>query len=93
MMVVLVVFSCLGMQLYGSQFNDFDELPRQNFDNFVMAFLTLFQVGYSTELLSVCTHEKLTQPFSRYSPVVHGSWCCTIVCEQARIQVWAPRLF
>ena len=44
MMVVLIVYSCLGMQLYGSQFDEFDELPRQNFDNFVMSFLTLFQV-------------------------------------------------
>ena len=64
MMVVLVVYSCLGMQLYGNQFNEFEELPRENFgtnpaaiflraeselfvrsaDNFVMAFLGLFQV-------------------------------------------------
>ena len=63
-MVVLVVYSCLGMQLYGNQFNEFEELPRENFgtnpasiflgaesdlcarsaDNFVMAFLGLFQV-------------------------------------------------
>ena len=46
MMVVLIVFSCLGMQLYGSKFDDFDELPRQNFDNFIMAFLALFQVSF-----------------------------------------------
>ena len=44
MLVLLVVYSCMGMQLYGSAF-DFDgEIPRENFDNFVMAFLALFQV-------------------------------------------------
>ena len=46
MLVVLVVYSCLGMQLYGNQFNEFDELPRQNFDNFLTAFLGLFQVAH-----------------------------------------------
>ena len=44
MMVVLIVYSCMGMQLYGGQFNFDDEIPRENFDNFVMAFLGLFQV-------------------------------------------------
>ena len=47
MIVVLVVYSCMGMQLYGAQFNfeeDDEYPPRENFDNIVMSFLTLFQV-------------------------------------------------
>ena len=47
MMVVLVVYSCMGMQLFGSQFEfpeDDYEVPRENFDNFIMSFLSLFQV-------------------------------------------------
>jgi hypothetical protein len=45
MMVVLIVYSCMGMQLYGSQFDfDGDPPPRENFDNFIMAFIGLFQV-------------------------------------------------
>lgn len=54
MLVLLVVYSCMGMQLYGSAF-DFDgEIPRENFDNFVMAFLALFQVWFDVAL----TQEK-----------------------------------
>ena len=45
MIALLILYSCLGMQLYGSQFNFDGEIPRENFDNFVMAFLTLFQVS------------------------------------------------
>ena len=47
MLVVLIVYSCMGMQLYGAQFNfeeDDEYPPRENFDNIVMSFLTLFQV-------------------------------------------------
>ena len=45
MVVVLIVYSCMGMQLYGGGFNfDGEPPPRENFDNFVMAFLGLFQV-------------------------------------------------
>ena len=54
MLVVLTVYSCMGMQLYGSQFNfEDDEVPRENFDNFIMAFLGLFQVlsGSAWELV------------------------------------------
>jgi len=44
-MLLLVVFCCLGMQFYGRQFDDFEGgKPRQNFDDFLAAFYTLFQV-------------------------------------------------
>ena len=47
MMFVLTIYGCLGMQLYGGHFDSLgdDGPPRGNFDNFVMAFLTLFQVS------------------------------------------------
>ena len=60
MMVVLVVYACLGMQFYGNQFSKLGEteepcngLPRANFDNFYTAFFTLFQVltGSAWELV------------------------------------------
>ena len=41
MFLVIIVFACLGMQLYGQKF---PHGPRQNFDNFLNAFYTLFQV-------------------------------------------------
>ena len=54
MLVVLIVYSCMGMQLYGFQFQfEDEEVPRENFDNFIMAFLGLFQVlsGSAWELV------------------------------------------
>ena len=61
MLVLLVVYSCMGMQLYGSAF-DFDgEIPRENFDNFVMAFLALFQVWFDVAL----TQERVLERTGR----------------------------
>jgi len=60
MMVVLVVYACLGMQFYGNQFSKLSDpgmpcngLPRANFDNFYTAFFALFQVltGSAWELV------------------------------------------
>ena len=47
MLIVLMVFGCMGMQLFGSKFKfeeDGEYPPRENFDNFLMSFLALFQV-------------------------------------------------
>jgi len=53
--LMIVVFGCLGMQLYGNQMNfqDDDGKPRGNFDDFLFAFYTLFQVltGSAWELV------------------------------------------
>lgn len=40
----LVVFSLLGMQLFGGKFDFADGKPRSNFDNFHFAFLSTFQI-------------------------------------------------
>ena len=59
MMVVLIVFGCLGNQLFGNMFDAYGDgilcsgKPRANFDNFYTSFFTLFQVltGSSWELV------------------------------------------
>lgn len=61
MLLMLIVFACLGMQLYGQAMNPphFEETPRQNFDDFLAAFYTLFQVltGSAWEMvLFDCMH-------------------------------------
>lgn len=39
------IFSILGMQLFGGQFNFADEgIPRHNYNNFIWAFITTFRV-------------------------------------------------
>ena len=59
MMVVIIVFACLGMQFYGNMFDEYGDgilcsgKPRANFDNFYTAFFALFQVltGSAWELV------------------------------------------
>ncbi|KFM76771.1 Voltage-dependent calcium channel type D subunit alpha-1, partial [Stegodyphus mimosarum] len=42
----IVIFALLGMQVFGGRFNykDLEEKPRHNFDSFVQALLTVFQI-------------------------------------------------
>lgn len=40
----IIIFSLLGMQLFGGKFN-FEETRRSTFDNFPQSLLTVFQVG------------------------------------------------
>ena len=39
-----MVFALLGMQLFGGNLNSEDGKPNTNFDSFIPAFLTVFQV-------------------------------------------------
>ena len=42
----IVIFSLLGMQVFGGKFNFPDNTPRRsNFDNFPQALISVFQVG------------------------------------------------
>lgn len=43
-MITILVFALLGMQLFGGNFNFPDGKPNENFDSFIPAFLTVFQV-------------------------------------------------
>ena len=51
MMLMIIVYGCLGMQLYGSQMNFMEDgelaRPRHNFDDFINALFSLFQVIYA----------------------------------------------
>ena len=44
MMILIFIYALFGMQLFGGKFNFADGSPRQNFDSFNNAFLTMFQV-------------------------------------------------
>ncbi|PRD25866.1 UNVERIFIED_CONTAM: Ca-alpha1D [Trichonephila clavipes] len=43
----IMIFALLGMQVFGGRFNykELEEKPRHNFDSFVQALLTVFQVS------------------------------------------------
>ncbi|VDL91854.1 unnamed protein product [Schistocephalus solidus] len=40
----ILIFALLGMQLFGGEFNFIEGLPPQNFDTFIKALLTVFQI-------------------------------------------------
>eukprot|EP01043_Picozoa_sp_COSAG02_P046569 COSAG02_NODE_4370_length_5442_cov_338.841475_1_plen_851_part_00 len=40
----MFIFAVLGMQLFGGEFDDFDQKPRAHYDSFTVAFTTTFQV-------------------------------------------------
>lgn len=43
--IVIAMFAVFAMQLFGGHYNGFDDgKPRQNFDTFPKAWLTIFQV-------------------------------------------------
>lgn len=47
----IVIFSLLGMQVFGGKFNFSDHRPRRsNFDNFPQALISVFQVGAEQRL-------------------------------------------
>lgn len=40
----MIIFSLLGMQIFGGRFNFEDETPRSNFDTFFRSLITVFQI-------------------------------------------------
>lgn len=42
MFVFIFIYTLLGMQIFGGQFNFADGKPRGNYDEFIIAFLTVF---------------------------------------------------
>ena len=44
LIIFIFIYSLFGMQLFGGQFNFSDGKPRQNFDSFNDAFMSMFQV-------------------------------------------------
>ena len=58
--LILGVFALLGMQLFGGKFAvEFEPTPQQNFDTFVPAFLTVFQILTGEDWPSLMYHGKL----------------------------------
>ena len=45
LLLFIFIYSLMGMQLYGGQYKNLrEEKPRANFDSFIVAFLTVFQL-------------------------------------------------
>lgn len=42
MFVFVFIYTLLGMQIFGGQFNFEDGVPRGNYDDFIIGFLTVF---------------------------------------------------
>ena len=40
----MFIFTVLGMQVFGGQFDDFEQKPRAHYDSFTIAFTTTFQI-------------------------------------------------
>lgn len=58
----ILIFALLGMQVFGGKFNSNEEiLPRQNFDSFVQALLTVFQVGFEEKCRFMRWKSNLSQ--------------------------------
>lgn len=51
--VFIVIFSLLGMQIFGGQFDFQDGRPRGNFDSFGIATITVFQILTMENWISV----------------------------------------
>lgn len=65
----IIIFSLLGMQLFGGKFN-FDETRRSTFDNFPQSLLTVFQVLFRY-FKSPCSFFASIQVCLLFSHVVH----------------------
>jgi hypothetical protein len=62
-LLFIVVFSLLGMQIFGGNFSFEEGVPRSNFDKFHYAFVTVFQ------LLSMENWDSVLVSSLRFSPV------------------------
>lgn len=78
----IVIFSLLGMQVFGGRFN-FEETeakPRSNFDSFWQSLLTVFQVSYIFTIKSQCGKQTLTYFFAFFFQDI--DWrrleCCNV---------------
>lgn len=55
LLLFIFIYALMGMQLFGGQFKGWDdEIPRQNFDTFPIAFLTVFQILTMENWQSIC---------------------------------------
>lgn len=75
MFVFIFIYTLLGMQLFGGQFNFPDGLPRGNYNSFPIAFLTVFQV-LTTENWNTVLFDSMRSPaVGQVVPVIYlVSW-------------------
>lgn len=78
----IIIFALLGMQVFGGRFNfnPMEDKPRHNFDNFVQAMLTVFQV-YSCHVAVLSCWEcfRLVILFYWFCIYNFVLFCCWIV--------------
>lgn len=75
MFVFIFIYTLLGMQVFGGQFNFPDGLPRGNYNSFSIAFLTVFQV-LTTENWNTVLFDSMRSPeVGQVVPVIYlVSW-------------------
>ena len=75
MFVFIFIFTLLGMQVFGGQFSFPDGKPRGNFDSFIIAFLTVFQVLTTENWNSVLYDSMRSKQVGQFVPVIYYvSW-------------------
>lgn len=75
MFVFIFIYTLLGMQVFGGHFNFPDGLPRGNFDSFIIAFLTVFQVLTTENWNSVLFDSMRSPEVGQFIPVIYlVSW-------------------
>lgn len=66
MFLFIFIFALLGMQTFGGQFNYPDGVPKGNFDTFLNAFITTFQVLTLENWQAVLFDSMRSENLNRY---------------------------
>lgn len=75
MFVFIFIYTLLGMQVFGGQMNFPDGKPRGNYDSFLIAFLTVFQVLTTENWNSVLYDCMRSEELGQFAPVIYYvSW-------------------
>jgi hypothetical protein len=79
--VFIFIYTLLGMQVFGAQFDFPDGLPRGNYDKFSIAFLTVFQIVTTENWNSVLFDSMRSENLNPFIPVIYyvtwifiGNW-------------------
>jgi len=72
--VFIFIYALLGMQLFGGQFDFEDGKPRGNYDEFNVAFVTVFQI-LTMENWQLVMYDSMRSPLGAIVPVIfYISW-------------------
>jgi hypothetical protein len=73
--VFIFIYTLLGIQVFGGQMNFPDGKPRGNYDSFIIAFLTVFQVLTTENWNSVLYDSMRSETLGQVAPVIYYvSW-------------------